>query len=848
MPTSSLASIGRLLDASNLDAMAKVEGLSRPISARQVIARAPFRLLPGWELVTDLGIAKNEQNAVWHAGHVTDVLSIDAERLLLASASGGVWLIRISLDESVGTTALSHTWPEVDIRCLGRGNRGSKHFFAAGDAGALFETGTLSLRSVSRLLNSNSAREMGAKLKLAPPFSLGAILKAPDTPIFDWKQIPFAGPGGASLGQPAINRLVCITGLAPAKLVLATDIGVFWSNVPPFGQDYRFVRADGIPPSRCWGVAEAAGNTVVASPTGDPASPETNGMYFGTWQGDRLAMQRAAHVGDIDFVTWNDTTLAASAGNRSILYAVVSDNGKGVRSLRRAFRAANLKDPPLSVRQLAGSQARPPISVLKLSVGQEAVYTVIRSQDGGKTWAPVGPHGTVEESVERFPRPAGFYQYATWCIAVSHADANTIAVGTRSGPFIGRNTPDAFVWEAHGDDSSPHLHADTHGLQFDPGDSSGKTLYVCSDGGLALTRDLGRTFFSLVNRTLPNMQFQSYPSHPYAAPFASAFNGASGVSLTTRGLVAGPLQDNGVVFSFQVAGTQTPWQAITGGDGLLAIFLKGDLLLFWHGDNPIARVAKFLGARFGTEVNVAVRTPSKRVGAGSTFSNPFVEPVFRPGFRNSTNQLMIAVAAYDSSGPFQDLWGLFANDDGSNPVWDFLTTPCLIPTDAITAAASDDGFTVLAGTQIGQIFTLDVKTSAVRVMPFGPGVSVPPGPVFQLAFLSGGRAIARYQNGLLRLDPASGNWVGIGGNGLPSAEGALFFMAVDTAKDPNILYLATDFGVHASWDGGANWLPVSQGLPARSHSATLRCVTEPDGKRRLYLFTFGWSAWRTLLN
>src|SRR6516225_5026606 len=108
MPTSSLASIGRLLDASNLDAMAKVEGLSRPISARQVIARAPFRLLPGWELVTDLGIAKNEQNAVWHAGHVTDVLSIDAERLLLASASGGVWLI--TLDESVGTTALSHTW------------------------------------------------------------------------------------------------------------------------------------------------------------------------------------------------------------------------------------------------------------------------------------------------------------------------------------------------------------------------------------------------------------------------------------------------------------------------------------------------------------------------------------------------------------------------------------------------------------------------------------------------------------------------------------------------------------------------------------------------------------------
>jgi hypothetical protein len=48
--------------------MATVEGLSRPISARQAIARASFWLLPGWELVTDLGIAKNEQKAGWHAG------------------------------------------------------------------------------------------------------------------------------------------------------------------------------------------------------------------------------------------------------------------------------------------------------------------------------------------------------------------------------------------------------------------------------------------------------------------------------------------------------------------------------------------------------------------------------------------------------------------------------------------------------------------------------------------------------------------------------------------------------------------------------------------------------------
>jgi hypothetical protein len=829
--------------------------LLRPVSARQVMERASFNLLPGWELVTNLGIAKNEQAAVWHGGHVTDVLSIDGERLLLASASAGVWLV--SPDESVGTSPLSVTWPKVDIRCLGRGNRGSKHFFAGGDEGVLFETGTLSLRAVSRLLNSNSAKDMGAKLKLAPPFSLGAILDASDAPIFDWKQIPFVGPDGALLGQPPINRLVCLSGLSPAKLVLATDIGVFWSDVPAFGQGYRFVRAEGIPANRCWGVAEAAGNTVVASPTGDLGNPKANGMYFGTWQGHRLLMQRATHLGNIDFVKWNDTMLASSAGNRSILYAVVSDNGKGSRSLKRAFRLANLVDPPLSVRKLAGPDATPPISVRKLIPVGEAVYTVIRSQDAGKTWAPVGPHGTIEESVERFPRFPGFYQYGTLCIAVSHADANTIAVGTRTGPLIGRNTPDAFLWEDHGDEDtpggagSPHLHGDLHGLAFDPTDPTGKTLYICGDGGFVLTKDLARTFFSLVNSTLPNLQFQSYPAHPYLAPFTSASNGASGASLNTPGLVAGPLQDNGVVYSFQLAGTQTLWQVITSDDdGLLGVFLKGDLLLYWNNDRPTARVAKSLGAQFGPEVEVAVRTPSRRVGAGSIFSNPFAEPVFRPAFRKpGTNQLMIAVAAYDANNaPFQDLWGLFSDDDGGNPVWDFLASPTLIPGDSITAAACDDGHTVLAGTQTGQIFTLDTGTGVIRQMPFGPCVSVPFGQVYQLALLGGSSAIARYQSGLLRLDPASGNWVGIGGNGLPSTEGALFFMAVDTGRNPAILYLATDFGVHASWDAGANWLPVSQGLPVRSHPATLRCVTEPGGKRRLYLFTFGWSAWRTLLN
>lgn len=200
----------------------------------------------------------------------------------------------------------------------------------------------------------------------------------------------------------------------------------------------------------------------------------------------------------------------------------------------------------------AKAKLKRPISLATLLPAKEAaaVYTVIHSDNGGKNWASAGSHGKVDQSV-RFARWPGFYQYATWCIAVSAANPNTIALGTRTGPLIGRRTLDAFVWEDHGNEDTPaskgnpHIHGDIHGLLFDPNDPSGKTLYVCGDRGAVVTKDLYQTFSSLLNLNLSNLQFQSYPASPYAPPFASAFPGASGVSPDMAGLAAGPLQDNG---------------------------------------------------------------------------------------------------------------------------------------------------------------------------------------------------------------------------------------------------------------------------------------------------------------
>ncbi len=858
MPTSSLLSIARLLKQQRLKSMAAAVSLAVPISARRLIDQASFNLLAGWDLVTTEAIAVDEQNAVWHAGHVEDVFPLDGARLLIASHTGGVWLA--PTDGSFGPLPLSNLWRNVDMHCLGAGSRSARHIYAGGNS-ALFETGANSLRALANFEQSNSVKAIAAKFGQSLPVGLRKLMQlGADAPLFDWLPIPMVDTAGAVLTLN-IRKLVVVTDMQPPKLVLATDQGVFWSDVPAYGHDYRFSSALGMPANQCLAVAlssRVAGQTqfVVCSPTGSLATPQSNGMYFGTWQGGNLVMGRATHRGNVDFVQWQYAVVASSAGNRSTLYAAVSASGTATLSLKETFRKTSMKIPPFKVSILAqvlGVQLPTSLAALIRKVnppqGHDLIYAVLSSADGGATWSPVGPNQRVEESI-KLPRDPGQTQEG-WnlSIAVSHTDLNTIALGWRIGPWIGRNSPQAFQWEEHGDlpnrpGFSPHIHSDSHGLHFDPHDPLGKTLLVCSDGGVIFTKDLCATFVSIVNQRLPNLQFQSYPGQ------SGGSNGASGVSPHTPGLMVGALQDNGVVFSSLANGVQRPWTRIIGGDGIVSVVLQNDRLLFWSNtDPPTARIAKWNGTQFDAAVNVPVRSPSPSVPAGRFLSNPFGEPVLRPAFRRAgSNQPMYAMAAYDASGTYGEIWGLFADPDGGNPVWDFLTAINPAVNGSATAVGSDDGRTLLIGTASGLIFSYDSVSSVLKTMNIDPIIAAPAGQVFQFSFLNDGVAIARFQNALLRFERQRNFWTVIEGNGLPTDEGTLQSMAVDPTRTPGILYTGTDNAVHASWDAGANWLPVSRGLPVRCHPSTLRFAANPDGSGQVYLFTYGRSAWKADLN
>jgi len=818
-------------------------------------------LLSGWELVTPDGIAHDEAHNVWHAGHVNDALVIDTKSVLLATDSGGVWL---AFPGGGAPVPLSDTWAQVDMTCLSRGSKGPYHFYAGGFSGILYETQTQSLRSVSRFLRSNSVRGMAATLHIQAPISVRQILRSTEAPLFDWSPLKLVDPKGFSIGKiGAIRQVVVMSALQPPKIVLSTDQGVFWSDIADDGHPYGFVAAVGLPNTRCLGLALGLNNSVVASPKGDTSSANLNGIYKGDWGSGTLIMHRATHNGDIDFVQWNDAVVASSAGNRSSLYAAVSASGRATMSLREAVVKAGDSQSPLFVRDFAQRVGlSPPIAlsalIQKIVPPQVAdvVYAVLVSSDGGSTWSPCGPNGKVSESVQFRGDPGQTQCGYNISIAVSPSDTNTIALGWRHGPWIGKNTPAAFTWEEHGGEGSlsgatGHVHSDTHGLHFDINDSQGRTLYVCTDGGVAFTRDLCASFDSSVNAGFANLQFQSFPSRGAGA-------GPSDVSVVTPGLAAGALQDNGVVFSFVASdGTQRPWQRHSGDeDGQPAVFLTNNLLLAWTNTDPAApsfkspraRVAKWTGdhfepANFANGSFVTIRSPSPTASKSGFLFNPFVEHVGHPAFVDPvTNQRMFAVAANGTQGP-DELWGLFADLDGSNPFWDFLGAVRLEPDEKISAVGCDNGFTVLAGTDKGNIFAYDVPSKRVfaRTASFdAPGESIR-----QFSFMSSGAAVARLDGSLLLFDGAQLIERSIATNGLPiKDEGNLYFVAVDNTTVPDTIYVATDYGVHASWDIGANWLPVSQGLPVHVHPSTLRFVSESSGNHVLYLFTYGRSAWR----
>jgi hypothetical protein len=617
-------------------------------------------------------------------------------------------------------------------------------------------------------------------------------------PFLTWRQIPLIDNNGGGIGK--VYRTVALR--KSRNLVLATSNGVYWSSIPAASQaqgclaallglfgpkptltNYNFQKVQGIPEGRYLGLAEGPNDTVAVAYWGDDNLRAD--ILHGGWKQGALILQESHIQDELIRLAMFGTTLASCADHPDRMYGVSSD----VDGL---------------------------------------VSVVLRSDNGGIDWTPIDP--VLDVPHKSFKELAGNQgndaNRPCNCIAVAPHDAEKVAIGWRNAGIFISTSGAQQPWH-HADDSSPHVHSDLHTVYFDPRDDRENTVYIGGDGGLVLTRDLGHTYESYLNRRLLNLQFQSWPAREFYGTFCP--------SPQVPGLIAGGLQDNGNV-SCMVEPSTTPWRCFARqDDGLLTQFVQtGHSLYYFNDDDQTQDLAWDMNGLPSNHTYVPTWTPNgPEVGPSSAI----VEPVRSPSWKNRLGQLMYAVAVKNTV-----VFGFFSDPDGSKNHWESLADFGVDVAD-LSAVGSADGSSVFVGTSDGKIFELNPSTRNATQWGVGLIKAPPPGgAIYKIVALtddivfatfnvnSNGYVLRKQQNGFTQMV-----------NGLPDSDN---FLGLEVIQNDQVaLFAASDSSVYVTRDNGASWQTASTGLPVRPHCCDIRYVLQQDANAFLYLSTFGRSVW-----
>ncbi len=602
------------------------------------------------------------------------------------------------------------------------------------------------------------------------------------------------------------------------------------------GPDYGTVYAIGVAGRRLL-VATSTG--LWTAPIPDPGATGTGRAYTwqtATWQGDSSSITAGGCTGMV--IASGQPVVSAGAGG-TIWRGSFGPTGELV--LSQSFDGiGNAARSSLAV--CAGSQANL-WCVISTADNAATVAAVLASTDGGQSWQPVS--GTVSTSsgvVSLAAAAAGQGDYNN-CIATSPVHPSTVLIGWEAGVFASFDGGVTYQqWPV------PPLHFDVHALYFDPRDAKGQTVFVGSDGGVAVTVDLGSTFDTTWNQNLADLQVGSVPCH----------NGYGTMTAdpTVPGRVAVGLQDNGVAWS-----QGGIWQENIQGDGAAAIFTADgslvaatlsaygtQILRYQNGSyQPVSTPPYFHPD--GSEAVLVITNADGTQTIIHGLPNPVLEAVRAPGKASP------AVYAVGGNGPQAEpnsLFGLrWSQPDASDAKWDRLAT---LPAGMeIWSVAAVDETRIYVGTHPARVYQLTMSASGWSPVDLGslptlvPGTPDPYATITRLVPLADGSVLAAYSanaysggaNAGQILHYTAGGWTPINGPG--SGTEPVFGLDVD---DWGVLYAATDDGLYVAAWPGAQWQDMSAGLPTRAHLGSVRFVHYASGGIDLFLATWGRSVWK----
>ena len=425
-------------------------------------------------------------------------------------------------------------------------------------------------------------------------------------------------------------------------------------------------------------------------------------------------------------------------------------------------------------------------------------------------------------------------------LKVSPVNPNTLTVSGLWG-YLSRDAGDTWYPIADRPVSGvKSLHSDVHEVEFDPNDSTGKSLVFASDGGVAISTDLGNNWTDL-NETYASLQF-----------YGTIGRGFYGCGAVTPEVYGDGTQDNGNVYTV-LTGSLDPWKLLDGGDGgqwhtfRLGGFIRANSTsnddTIWRGTwNPEKRIVE-------QRVEIPVRIGGRDVTG--TIKGLIAANVNSPAHRNAKGQMMYTVGAIGGR-----IHGLFANDGGSDIHWERISE-WVAPRDVIiSAVGSADGkkiYLATYGPSDAQLYVVDTESGSVSPMgplPMRPDSMAavdPKARVHRFVVLSDDSAFAIYNSNrpnssrLLRTTDGGATWEVVPG---PSENLA----SVELDWTTGTFYVCDAEHVWLSRNKGKTWVRASLGLPEHCQGNDLRFVAQPDGKNFLYLATYGWSLWRVQTN
>jgi photosystem II stability/assembly factor-like uncharacterized protein len=456
-----------------------------------------------------------------------------------------------------------------------------------------------------------------------------------------------------------------------------------------------------------------------------------------------------------------------------------------------------------------------------------------RSADGGMTWSALHVNDSKVPTNPNCYQPTmdllGGQAYYNQAIVVDPSDAarKTVYIGGQLSSA--KSTDGGQSWQLisnwlpgscpdGSNANSPYIHADFHTATIVRSDDGLSVLVFGTDGGLAVSKNGGRSFSTATNRNLVTHLTQTVVSSPNSK---SKFGALSG------------LQDDGTRLRVNAGGV---WNQVIGGDG------EG---VGWsQANNAVA-----IGSVYSSDIRRYENLPANpapvnwaraTTGISGLDYYPFYTPIATPtavadptGLTFFTSTGLKVYRTVDGAKTWQPIFNSYPNQSFNLSHNVIGVDPANVNRVAVAGTGGRAFLTTDGGT------TWSVKPLKALAAGY-PGINISPswGPNNTLYMASSYAGLGRPR--MVRSSDGGVTWA-LASGGLPDV---LLNQVLADPRDAtgNTAYSATQLGVYVTRNGGANWSLLGAGLP---NVWVMGLYISPDGK--LQAASYGRGVWEIQL-